>query len=339
MTSRRPRAALIGFATLFGFACASSTQEASVNFFEQIAEDLYWAGNNSHRTVLLVTDDGVIMSDPISREFSTWLKSEIDERFGVPVRYVLYTHHHWDHSSGGAVFEDTATFVGHENMLTRLALPPADTPLPADAVGQDGNGNGQIELSEASGAFETNFALYDFDGDGALSGAEVVRGPLNDLRPPDVTFADRLSVTLGGKRAESVYTGVHTHTDDMSIIVFPDESVGFMADFISIVRPPRYIRGEQPIETWIAAVRVVEAQGFNIAAGGHGSYADSEYVTLFREYLEELRERVAAGIAAGQSVEELQESIYMDAYADWISYEEFRASNIADMHNLLTKEF
>lgn len=339
MTSRRPRAALIGFATLFGFACTSSTQETSVTFFEQIAEDVYWAGNNSHRTVLLVTDDGVIMSDPINREFSTWLKSEIDERFGVPVRYVLYTHHHWDHSSGGAVFEDTATFVGHENMLTRLALPPADTPLPADAVGQDSNGNGQIELSEASGAFETNFALYDFDGDGVLSGAEVVRGPLNDLRPPDVTFSDRLSVTLGGKRAESVYTGVHTHTDDMSIIVFPEASVGFMADFISIVRPPRWIRGEQPIETWIAAVRVVEAQGFDIAAGGHGSYADSEYVTLFREYLEELRERVAAGIAAGQSVEELQESIYMDAYADWISYEEFRASNIADMHNMLTKEF
>ncbi len=339
MTSRRPRAALIGFAALFGFACTSSTQEASVKFIEQIAEDVYWAGNNSHRTVLLVTDDGVIMSDPINREFSTWLKAEIDERFGVPVRYVLYTHHHWDHSSGGAVFEDTATFVGHENMLTRLALPPADTPLPADAVGQDGNGNGQIELSEASGAFETNFALYDFDGDGALSGAEVVRGPLNDLRPPDVTFSDRLSVTLGGKRAESVYTGVHTHTDDMSIIVFPEASVGFMADFISIVRPPRWIRGEQPIETWIAAVRVVEAQGFDIAAGGHGSYADSEYVTLFREYLEELRERVAAGIAAGQSVEELQESIYMDAYADWISYDEFRASNIADMHNMLTKEF
>ncbi len=339
MTSRRPRVAPVGAVILFGLVCASCTQEASVNFFEQIAEDVYWAGNTTHRTVLLVTDDGVIMSDPINREFSTWLKSEIDDRFGVPVRYVLYTHHHWDHSSGGAVFEDTATFVGHENMLTRLALPPAGTALPADAVGQDDDGNGQIERSEASDAFETNFALYDFDGDGALSGAEVVRGPLNDLRPPDVTFADRLSVTLGGKRAESVYTGVHTHTDDMSVIVFPDASVGFMADFISIVRPPRYIRGEQPIETWIAAVRVVEAQGFDIAAGGHGSYADSEYVTLFREYLEELRERVAEGIAAGQSVEELQESIYMDAYADWISYDEFRASNIADMHNMLTKDF
>jgi hypothetical protein len=62
-------------------------------------------------------------------------------------------------------------------------------------------------------------------------------------------------------------------------------------------------------------------------------------VTLFREYLEELRDQVAAGITAGQTVEELQESIYMEAYEDWISYAEFRASNIAGMYNMLTKEF
>ena len=329
----------IGLVAFAGFSLSSWAQEAPERFFEQIADDVYWAGNNTHRTVLLVTDDGIILSDPLNREFSTWLKGELDERFGVPVRYVLYTHHHWDHATGGAVFEDTATFVGHENMLMHLALPPAGTALPADAAGQDGNGDGQIERAEASGAFRENFALYDFDGDGSLSGAEVIRGPLNDVRAPDLTYADRLSVTLGGKRAELVYTGVHTHADDMSVIVYPEESVGFMADFISVVRPPRWIRGDQPIETWFAAIRVVEAQGFDIAAGGHGTHASSTYVTQFREYLEELRDQVAAGIAAGQTVEQLQESIYMEAYEDWISYAEFRASNIADMYNMLTREF
>ena len=255
------------------------------------------------------------------------------------MRYVLYTHHHWDHSSGGGVFEDTATFVSHEKMPARLALPPAGTPLPADAAAQDANGNGRIELAEAGGAYETNFALYDYDGDGVLSGAEATRGALNDVRIPDVTYSDEISVTLGGKSAKMVYTGDHTHTDDMSVIVFPEESVGFMADFISIIRPPRWIRGDKPIETWLTAVRIVEAQGFDIAVGGHGAHADSEYVTLFREYLEQLRDQVAAGIEAGDTVEELQASIYMEDYADWISYDEFRESNIADMYNILTREF
>jgi glyoxylase-like metal-dependent hydrolase (beta-lactamase superfamily II) len=148
-----------------------------------------------------------------------------------------------------------------------------------------------------------------------------------------------MTVTLGGRTAEMVFTGIHTHTDDMSVVVFPEASVGFMVDFISIVRPPRFIQGDQPIDTWIRGIEIVEAQGFDLAVGGHGNYAESRYVTLFREYIETLRDQVAAGIAAGQSVEQLQEAIYMEEYADWISYDEFRASNINDMYNMLTREF
>ena len=326
----------VGSALTAAFASGASAQ--GIVRFDEIADDVYWVGNVSHNTVLLVTDEGIILADPVSRDFSMELKAEIEDRFAVPVRYVLYSHHHWDHASGGAVWEDAAQFIGHENMLGRLALPPASTALPADAAQLDTNGNGSVERSEAGDAYETNFDLYDFDGNGALSGAEAVRGPLNEVRAPDITYRDKIAVTLGGKTAEMVWTGVHTHTDDMSVIVFPEERVGFVVDFISIVRPPRFIRGEEPIETWIEGIKVVEAQDFDIAAPGHGTVGSSEYVTLFRGYIERLRDSVAAGIAAGQSVEALQESIYMDEYKDWISYDEFRAQNIEDMYNLLTRE-
>lgn len=327
---------IIGLALAIGFASGASAQ--GIVRFEEIAEDLYWVGNATHNTVLLVTGDGIILADPVNRDFSTELKTELDRRFGVPVRYVLYSHHHWDHASGGAVWDDTAVFVGHENMLRRLALPPANTALPADAAKLDANGNGSIERSEAREAYQTIFDLYDFDANGRLSGAEVVRGPLNDVRTPDITYHDKMTVTLGGKRAEMVYTGVHTHTDDMSVIVFPEQRVGFMVDFISIKRPPRFIRGDEPIETWIAGIRVVEAQNFDIAAPGHGTVGSREYVTLFREYLEKLRDEVTAGITAGETVADLQDRIYMDEYKDWISYDEFRAANIADMYTLVTRD-
>jgi len=325
-------------ALAFVLVTGSSASAQGIVRFDEIAADLYRVGNATHNTVFLVTDEGIILADPINRDFSTELKAELESRFDVPVRYVLYSHHHWDHASGGQVWEETAQFIGHENILGRLAMPPAGTALPGDAAELDANGNGSLERTESSGAYQRLFDLYDSDGNGVLSGAELARGPLNDVRSPDITYHDKLTVTLGGKRAEMVFTGVHTHTDDMSVIVFPEESVGYMVDFISGLRPPRYIRGEQPIETWLAGIRVVEAQDFEIAAPGHGALTDKAHVTLFREYLEELRDRVTAGIAAGQSVEELQESIYMDAYKDWISYEEFRASNIADMYNLLTRE-
>lgn len=92
----------------------------------QIKGDLYRAQNNNHYTVVYDTDDGVIISDPINEDFANWLKTEINHRFGKPVKYVLYSHYHWDHASGGAVFNDTATFVGHENMRAHLTPPFED---------------------------------------------------------------------------------------------------------------------------------------------------------------------------------------------------------------------
>ena len=305
--------------------------------FEEIAENLYWVGNVTHNTVFLVTDDGIILTDPINTNFSTELKARIEERFDVPVRYVLYSHHHWDHASGGAVWSETARFIGHENMLAHLAMPSAATPLPADAGQRDANGNGRLEREEIEETF-SQFTLYDANGDGALTGAEIVRGPVSQVRPPDVMFSDRAAITLGGQSVEIVYTGAQTHTDDMSVVVFPEQRVAYMVDFVSIRRPPRFMRGEEPIDTWIDAIKVVETLDFEIAAPGHGAVGEAEYVILFREYLEKLRDEVAAGIAAGETLEALQESIYMPEYADWISYDEFRTSNIAEMYGFLTRE-
>ena len=85
--------------------------------------------------MFLVTPEGIVLADPINAEFAKWLKAEFATRFKVPVRYVIYSHHHWDHASGGEVFADTAQFVGHANMLSHLAMPPASTTL-SQVVGQ-----------------------------------------------------------------------------------------------------------------------------------------------------------------------------------------------------------
>jgi metal-dependent hydrolase (beta-lactamase superfamily II) len=115
----------------FSLSVAAPLQAQQPQNYEitQVADGLYRAATSSHRTVFLVTEEGIILADPIHTDFSTWLKSELQQRFGVPVRYVLYSHHHWDHASGGAVFADTATFVAHEDMAAALAAP-----LPSNAT-------------------------------------------------------------------------------------------------------------------------------------------------------------------------------------------------------------
>lgn len=318
-------------------ASTAHAQGAPQREIVQVAGDLYRATNNTHHAVFLVTDEGIILSDPINTEFSKWLKTQLDDRFDVPVKYVVYSHHHWDHASGGAVFADTAVFVGHENMLHNLALPPASTPLPADAKGLDTNGNGRLERAEASGNYDSRFALYDADGDDVISGAEATRGPFSEIRAPDVIYSDRMALSLGGKRVDLIHPGDVLHSDDMSIVSFPDERAVFVVDWISLRRVPYRMLESGDLDVWLNAIRFMEALDYDHAVGGHGAIGTREDVANVRRYLEEMRSEVAEGIANGLSLEQLQASVLMDRYRSWENYDSMRTMNVEGMYNMLTQ--
>ena len=70
---------------------------------------------------------------------------------------------------------------------------------------------------------------------------------------------------------------------------------------------------------------------------GHGAnFVDKALVRETREFFENLRANVAAGMAAGQSLEQLKENVKLERYKDWANYERLRAYNVeAAYRNLL----
>lgn len=95
-------------------APAAAIAQAPVREISQIQGNLYRFRNNFHFSVFLVTSAGIVATDPISADAARWLKDELAKRFSVPVRYLVYSHDHADHSSGGEVFAETAIVVAHE---------------------------------------------------------------------------------------------------------------------------------------------------------------------------------------------------------------------------------
>ena len=76
-----------------------------------------------HVAVFWVTGEGVILVDPcgdVNRRTPDVLKQAIRAVTDEPVKYVVYSHWGADHGIGGAVFEDTATFVAHANVMPRM---------------------------------------------------------------------------------------------------------------------------------------------------------------------------------------------------------------------------
>ena len=296
----------------------------------QLNGDVYWARDfDLHVSTFMVTPEGIVLADPIGTEFATWLKGELQQRFNVPVRYVVYSHRDWDHASGGAVFADTAQFVAHENTSRHLGMPPASTPLPESAAALDANDNGRLEVGEARGALASNFRLYDDNRDGVLNGAEITRGPLADVRPPDITFADTLTLRLGGKRVELIHSPIE-HADDTVTIYYPDDDAVFVVDFVLVNRVPfGTLVGE------VDEAKAIEVLDFDYFAPGHGQIGTRADFVAHRQYREDLRDAVAAGIAAGRSVDDLRTNLRLEEYADWEFFEQWGPDNIAGMYDIL----
>jgi glyoxylase-like metal-dependent hydrolase (beta-lactamase superfamily II) len=341
MTNRCVATLLAGCVTFAAFAGAASAQAPALYQQTQhkgreigkLTGDIYFARMDDYVSVFLVTPDGIVLVEPIGTEFATWLKGELAQRFTVPVKYVIYSHHHWDHASGAAIYADTARLLGHESMLAHLTMPAADTALPPNVRAQDVNGNGQIELAEAQGVLKSQFALYDADRNGALSGAEITRGPLAFVRPPDLTYTDRITITLGGKRVE-VIPMLTAHADDNTIVRFVDgTNVLFASDWITVRRLP--FGGDVATRDEIAKARRVEAMEFEHFICSHGIIGSKADVTSNIRYREDLRDAVGKAIAAGQTLEQAQDSVGMSAYAGWEFYEQQRPGNVAGTYRAI----
>ena len=81
-----------------------------------LAGGLYKVREGGEHTIFLVTRDGIVLVDPLSLDTADWLKGEFAARFpGVPVKYVVLTHHHTERATGAAIFSGTAQIVGHRD--------------------------------------------------------------------------------------------------------------------------------------------------------------------------------------------------------------------------------
>ena len=102
-------------------------------------DNVYIFRNGNHQSMFIVTSEGVIATDPIAYGRPTGGQLYLDEIRKVtdkPVKYVIYSHHHFDHIAGGKAFKDAgATFVAHKRARERLAiLQDPNTVLPDEAV-------------------------------------------------------------------------------------------------------------------------------------------------------------------------------------------------------------
>jgi len=102
---------------------AEEFDEYGVNrVIEQVSESVYRWGSDNQYGAYIVGSKSIAVVDGHYCQSGTvdWLNKEIQKRHDVPVRYVVLSHDHPDHICSTQVFSDTATGIGHRNLVPHI---------------------------------------------------------------------------------------------------------------------------------------------------------------------------------------------------------------------------
>ena len=292
--------------------CASAEEQpAEEGRLVEVAPGLFAiveAGGNGN-VAFLITDEGVLVVDSgESPAAGRRILSLVARKTDRPVRYLLLTHYHGDHTWGLESFPEAAIVVGHENLLRNMRqITVQDIKGYPDHIETIRK---KVEVLKAEGSpdvkkeeerLAANLREYDM-----LKGLRLVL--------PEVTFERKIAIHLGGQVVEFLHPGP-THTSGSAVVLFPKQKAVHMGDILFVGSHP-YIDGGAGSDTanWVRFLKEVRGWDIETIVPGHGPLAGKEALGEQALYLEDLRREVGASIAKGLSLEEARKAVKMEAY-------------------------
>jgi cyclase len=246
-----------------------------------------------------VGDDGIVIVDdqyaPLAEKIQAALKGITDK----PVRFIINTHFHGDHTGGNAYFQKQAPIIAHDNVRKRL---------------------------------ETGGVL----GNGASVHMDVKPAAKEAL--PIITFDHDVTVHLNGEDIRALFFPAG-HTDGDSIIFFPQSNVVHMGDdFVTYGFPFIDVDSGGSINGMIDAVEKVTAQlppDVKIIPG-HGPVSSLDDVRAYLAMLKATRDVAEKALKQGKTLDQMKQAKLLDPWkkysGDFISQDAF----LETLYNSLT---
>ncbi len=266
------------------------------------------------------TPHGIIAIDAqqyprLARKF----RSAIEARTGKPVRMLINTHCHLDHTAGNIVFAD-APILAHDKTLAAMH---ANLGAKSGAYWTISDyatkikmlfGQNLFELvpenDPAQAWFRQRIDLEDYD--------------TMTIAPPTETFADHFTFHLPRDTMHLDYWGP-AHCDGDIVVSLVKSKVVFLGDLLFHGRFPWL--GDCDLSGLIDRLARVLTLDLSIVIPGHGMPTDLAQVSRFRDMLVALRGAVEGAIKAGVSEEAAVREITLPQYAgipryaDWLPHD------------------
>jgi glyoxylase-like metal-dependent hydrolase (beta-lactamase superfamily II) len=294
---------------------------------EQIGDRVYaiihddatdeWPHGN---TGVVVGDEGVLVVDatylPSRARADIALIRAVTDR---PIRYLVYTHWHFDHNNGAIAYREafpgiaivsereTRDFVVlNGTWWARRSVRPDQPKQVALAALEEQMG----ARRGADGERLSADALAQLGRTIAQRREELAELETLEVVAPNLVFERELTLDLGGRLVELHNWGRANSPHDVTIYV-PDARVLFAGDIL-VQAPVPYFTESWPVP-WIDVLRRIEDIPAAAIVPGHGPVlADHTYTRQVRAVLEAATARVAALAKQGRSLEEIQNELDLD---------------------------
>jgi alkyl sulfatase BDS1-like metallo-beta-lactamase superfamily hydrolase len=274
----------------------------------QVAEGFYVAvGYGNANMTMVVGTDGVLLIDSMETEAAArQALGDLRRVSDKPIRALIYTHSHPDHSSGSRGLLDPS-----EVEIRRVEI-YAHERL---AAGMQGNpGLGLVPPLRL--AYSFGFDL-EHGADGLV---EVGLGPLlhvgsTGFLPPTTVFQGTLDVQVAGITLH--LREAPSESDDEIVIWFPDHGVLHVADVIQGETLPNLyaLRGavRDPAQ-WIRAIDLLRGYDAQALLFGHGRPLTGraevrDLLLAYRDALQYIHDQTVRLIARGLTPDELVEAV------------------------------
>jgi len=246
-----------------------------------------------------------------------------------PLRLVINTHCHLDHTHGNVVFADVP-ILAHEKTLAAMnaCLGPrggaAWSVTDFDTKLRFLFGQNVLELVADDEAARRWFA-----GRIGLADYDTVT-----IRPPDETFAGDFAFHLPDDTVRLHYFGP-AHCDGDIVVHLVRAKTVFLGDLLFHGRFPWL--GDCDLDGWIDALGKVLALDVDVVVPGHGVATTRKEVARFRDMLSALREGVARALRAGASEDAAVAEVQLPQYAQVQRYKEWMPINVRAAYRYLKK--
>jgi cyclase len=284
------RKLLVTLMLVIGAALAASVCRAQQQDFSKVeikatkvSGNIYMLEGAGGNIGASIGEDGIVIVDdqfaPLADKIQASLKN-----LGItdkPVRFVINTHYHGDHTGGNAPFSNAgSTVIAQDNVRKRL-----------QSGGTAGNG-GSIKM-------------------------EVKPGEKPDL--PIITFEHDVTVHLNGEDIRALHFP-SGHTDGDSIIFFPKNNVVHMGDdFVRYGFPFIDVSSGGSVQGMISAMEKATAQlpADVKVIPGHGALSNLDDVREFTKMLKETSGVVQKALDQHKSLEQMKQEKILEPWKKW----------------------